>query len=141
MLNSAREAIEKNTHQPLLIAVTMLTSFSDEDMSELGMTFTIEEQVLRLAKLTQAAGLDGIVCSALEVNYLRQKLGKNFKLVTPGIRPKGHGSDDQKRVMTPAEAIEAGSYYLVIGRPVTQAENPLEALLKIEAEISATKGV
>ncbi|MBT7951403.1 MAG: orotidine-5'-phosphate decarboxylase [Gammaproteobacteria bacterium] len=140
MMQSAREAIDKSSHQPLLIAVTILTSLSDQDLIELGITSSVEDQVLRLAELTKSAGLDGIVCSAQEVSRLRMHMGQNFKLITPGIRPAGYASDDQKRVMTPAEAISAGSDYLVIGRPVTQSENPLQALLDIEAEINVPEG-
>lgn len=139
MLQAAREAIDKGSRQPLLIAVTILTSLSDHDLIELGITSSVEEQVLRLAELTKSTGLDGIVCSAQEVRKLRRQLGQNFKLITPGIRPAGSDSDDQKRVMTPAEAMSAGSDYLVIGRPVTQSENPLQALLDIESDINEFK--
>jgi orotidine-5'-phosphate decarboxylase len=137
MLNAAREAIDKNTQQPLLIAVTVLTSLSSSDLSELGIASSIEDQVRRLASLSQSAGLDGVVCSAQEVSTMRKHLAQDFKLVTPGIRPAGSVSDDQKRVMTPAEAITAGSDYLVIGRPITQAVDPLRALMDIEAEIES----
>lgn len=141
MLSSAREAIDQSPHQPLLIAVTVLTSLSSQDLAELGISSSIEEQVIRLARLSQSVGLDGIVCSAQEVNLLRTQMGREFKLITPGIRPAGSASDDQKRVMTPAEAINAGSDYLVIGRPITQAKDPLQALLDIEAEIETVQGL
>lgn len=141
MLSSAREAIDQSPYQPLLIAVTVLTSLSSQDLAELGISASIEEQVIRLASLGQSVGLDGIVCSAREVTILRQQFGQDFKLITPGIRPTGSASDDQKRVMTPAEAINAGSDYLIIGRPITQAEDPLQALLDIEAEIAAVQGL
>jgi orotidine-5'-phosphate decarboxylase len=140
MLESAREAIDKNQNRPLLIAVTVLTSLSSEDLLELGVPSTIEEQVIRLAKLTHSACLDGVVCSAREVKSMRSALGSNFKLVTPGIRPAGSASDDQKRIMTPSDAIQSGSDYLVVGRPITQASDPLRALLEIESEIEAAKG-
>ena len=135
MLESAREAIIKNTHQPLLIGVTVLTSLSAEDLQGIGLETTPEQQVLRLANLSNAAGLDGVVCSAKEITTLRGHLSSDFKLVTPGIRPAGVAQDDQKRVMTPKQAIVAGSDYLVIGRPITQAEDPLQALINIEEEI------
>ncbi len=140
MLNAAREAIDKSTRQPLLVAVTVLTSLSSRDLDEIGMVSSIEEQVRRLASLSQSAGLDGIVCSAQEVSTMRGLMGENFKLVSPGIRPAGSRSDDQKRIMTPAQAIAAGSDYLVIGRPVTQAEDPLQALIDIESEIKSVQG-
>ncbi len=137
MLHSAREAIDKSSHQPWLIAVTVLTSLSAQDLNELGIASSVDEQVGRLARLTQANGLDGIVCSAQEVSFVRRQMGSDFKLVTPGIRPAGSAGDDQKRIMTPAEAITSGSDYLVIGRPITQAKEPMQALLDIEAEIEA----
>jgi len=139
MLNAAREAIDKCSHQPLLVAVTVLTSLSSHDLEEIGIMSSIEEQVKRLASLSQSAGMNGIVCSAREVGTMRGLMGVNFKLVTPGIRPERGRSDDQKRIMTPAEAINAGSDYLVIGRPITQAEDPLQALIDIEAEIEFAK--
>ncbi len=139
MLDSAREALAKHTHRPLLIAVTVLTSLAAEELSDIGIKATPEQQVLRLAALSQAAGLDGVVCSARELTALRRGLdlspAKNFKLVTPGIRPAGAAPDDQRRVLTPGQAIAAGSDYLVIGRPITQAQDPLQALLEIEDEI------
>ncbi len=139
MLNSAREAIDKSNHQPLLIAVTVLTSLTTDDLAELGLVSSAEEQVLRLAGLTQSAGLDGIVCSAHEVSSMRKHMGPDFKLITPGIRPVGSASNDQKRIMTPADAITLGSDYLVIGRPITQAHDPLQTLLDIESEIEMVR--
>lgn len=137
MMSLAREVIEKKPHHPLLIAVTILTSMNQEALAELGIQCSVEEQVVRLAQLTSDAGLDGVVCSAHEVKMLRDNLGEEFKLVTPGIRPSGSNNDDQKRVMTPAQAINAGSDYLVIGRPITQAADPGQALEDISEEISA----
>ncbi len=137
MMLLAREEIEKKAHHPLLIGVTILTSMNQEALTELGIHGSVEEQVLRLAQLTSSAGLDGVVCSAHEVAVLRAKLDKEFKLVTPGIRPGGVNSDDQKRVMTPGQAISVGSDYLVIGRPITQATDPIQALKDISEEISA----
>lgn len=137
MMTLAREEIEKKSHHPLLIGVTILTSMNEETLTELGLQCSVEDQVMRLAQLSKDAGLDGVVCSAQEVKILRSQLGKEFKLVTPGIRPGGSDNDDQKRVMTPGQAIEAGSDYLVIGRPITQAADPIQALKNIEEEIRA----
>jgi orotidine-5'-phosphate decarboxylase len=121
---------------PLLIAVTVLTSMGPEDLAEIGITKTPTEHVLHLASLTKQAGLDGVVCSAMEAESLKQLLGKEFKLVTPGIRPAGANADDQKRIMTPNEAIAVGVDYLVIGRPITKAENPHAVLQEINQSIS-----
>ena len=137
MMSLAREEIEKKSHRPLLIGVTILTSINQQALSELGIQCSVAEQVMRLAQLTSDAGLDGVVCSAHEVKMLRDNLGEEFKLVTPGIRPGGSSNDDQKRVMTPGQAINAGSDYLVIGRPITQAADPAQALTDINEEISA----
>ena len=120
---------------PLLIAVTVLTSMEDLDLLQIGINASPMEQVLRLAHLTQRAGLDGVVCSPQEVEILRNACGEEFKLVTPGIRPTGADFGDQRRVMTPAAAIRAGSDYLVIGRPITKADNPVEVLRSINASI------
>jgi orotidine-5'-phosphate decarboxylase len=135
MMEAAREAVEGAAHKPLLIGVTVLTSMSGEDLAELGLSCTPEEQVLRLARLAQVSGLDGVVCSPLEVVALRETLGREFCLVTPGVRPKGASTDDQQRIMTPEDALQAGSDYLVIGRPITQADDPAEALARINAVI------
>ncbi len=123
--------------QPLLIAVTVLTSMDAHGLRETGINQTPAERVLELAKLTQNSGLAGVVCSAQEAQLLKQQLGSEFILVTPGIRPAFASVGDQKRIMTPAQAIAAGSDYLVIGRPITQAEDPMQALGLIEAEILA----
>ena len=135
MMEAAREAIDKSSHQPLLIAVTVLTSMSEEDLSAIGITRSIDEQVLLLSNLARLSGLDGVVCSAQEASRLSTELGKNFCLVTPGIRPKDSSTDDQKRIMTPSEAIHAGSHYLVIGRPITKAKDPVAVLNSINTEI------
>ncbi len=137
MMSLAREEIEKKSHHPLLIGVTILTSMNEEALRELGYQCSVEEQVMRLAQLASDAGLDGVVCSAQEVKMLRDNLGKEFKLVTPGIRPAGSDNNDQERVMTPGQAINAGSDYLVIGRPITQAVDPVQVLKNIEEEICA----
>ena len=137
MLETACEALDKSTHKPLLIAVTVLTSMTESDLRKIGISNSVDEQVMLLAKLTKSSGLDGVVCSAKEAKYLSSELGKEFCLVTPGIRPVNADSDDQKRIMTPAEAIVAGSHYLVIGRPITKADDPLVALSAINAEINS----
>ena len=136
MMEEAKRILEpygKDT--PLLIAVTVLTSMEDLDLLQIGINASPMEQVLRLAHLTQRAGLDGVVCSPQEVEILRNACGEEFKLVTPGIRPIGADFGDQRRVMTPTAAIRAGSDYLVIGRPITKADNPVEILRSINASI------
>lgn len=140
MIAAAREAIEKSDHKPVLITVTVLTSFAQNDLFETGVNSTIEQQVLRLARLSAEAGADGVVCSALEAPVIRQQIDRPFCLVTPGIRPSGTDANDQVRIMTPAVAIDSGSDYLVIGRPITQAPDPLQALLQIEKEVGEALG-
>jgi orotidine-5'-phosphate decarboxylase len=135
MMEAAREAIAGYNQRPLLIAVTILTSLTDDDLQAVGLQGTAEQNVLRLAQLAEQSGLDGVVCSPMEVLTLREKVSENFKLVTPGIRPTGSSKDDQSRVMTPKTALAAGSNYIVIGRPITQAKNPLAALQAILTEI------
>jgi orotidine-5'-phosphate decarboxylase len=135
MLTAAKEAVMACAHQPLLIAVTILTSFDEAQLHAVGLQGTVQDNVLRLAGLTQQCGLDGVVCSAQEASALRQQLGDGFCLVTPGIRPAQATRDDQQRVMTPLQALQAGSDYLVIGRPITQADDPLLALSTIHASI------
>jgi orotidine-5'-phosphate decarboxylase len=137
MLLAAREGLERAKHTPLLIAVTILTSMDVHDLAAVGLSGTPEENVLRLATLAHLSGLDGVVCSSRETGILRDRLGPDFRLITPGIRPAGSQADDQRRVMTPADAISAGSSYLVIGRPVTQADNPVSVLRTINSELSA----
>lgn len=141
MMQAALEGVSKSIHSPYLIAVTVLTSMNQHNLSEIGIENTVENQVLRLAKLTHTSGLHGVVCSAQEAQMLRSQLGETFCLVTPGIRPKlGNGQvnqDDQSRVVTPADALNNGASYLVIGRPITQADNPLKALEVIAAECLA----
>ena len=136
MLEAAREALPSNESNPKLIAVTVLTSMGAEDLKEIGLSSSPAEQVKHLATLTNDCGLDGVVCSPQEIALLREDLDNSFELITPGIRPQWSATGDQKRIMTPAEAIHAGSNYLVIGRPITQAENPMEALEKIEKELN-----
>jgi orotidine-5'-phosphate decarboxylase len=135
MMDAAREALADLPHPPLLIAVTVLTSMSVEDLGEVGVADSPADQVLRLARLTQACKLDGVVCSAQEATLLRADLGTDFRLVTPGIRPAGADTGDQRRVMTPVEALRAGATDLVIGRPITAASDPLAALQQIRSDI------
>jgi orotidine-5'-phosphate decarboxylase len=136
MMQAAREALVKfGSDKPLLIAVTVLTSMEQADLTELGIQLTPAQQVLKLAALTANSGLDGVVCSAQEAALLKQQFGREFCLVTPGIRPAFSTTDDQKRVMTPSEALDVGVDYLVIGRPVTKAADPLAALQAICHEI------
>jgi orotidine-5'-phosphate decarboxylase len=137
MMAAAREALQKSSHQPLLIAVTILTSMGEEDIHEVGLAGSPADNVKRLAALAQSAGLDGVVCSPQEVAMLRQVVNNEFRLVTPGIRPSWSARGDQTRITTPAEAMALGSSFLVIGRPITGAAEPLEALAKIEQELSA----
>ncbi len=132
MMVEAREILECRTgNVPLLIAVTVLTSMDATDLSGIGIANSPEEQVMRLASLTQRCGLDGVVCSAQEAALMRSKLGNGFCLVTPGIRLDTSPSDDQRRTLTPAAAIMAGSSYLVIGRPITQSVDPTETCKSI----------
>jgi orotidine-5'-phosphate decarboxylase len=135
MMEAARDAIEKAAHKPLLIGVTILTSMGEEDIHEVGLAGTPADNVLRLAALARQSGLDGVVCSPREIAPLRENLGSEFQLVTPGIRPAWAATGDQKRVLTPAEAIAAGASHLVIGRPITGAPSPIEALARIESEL------
>ncbi|ABS08413.1 MULTISPECIES: orotidine-5'-phosphate decarboxylase [Shewanella] len=137
MMEAAKKALlPYGDKAPMLIAVTVLTSMSDDDLKLLGINVPAFEHVQRLAKLTQQAGLDGVVCSAQEATALKSLLGKDFKLVTPGIRPVGSDAGDQHRVMTPPQAIAAGSDYLVIGRPITKAADPLAALQAIHQSLA-----
>lgn len=136
MMEACAEKLANRHDRPLLIAVTILTSMQEDDMKGIGLDCSPLEQVLRLANLSQQSGLDGVVCSSLEVSPLRASLGKDFKLVTPGIRPSFASADDQKRIMTPSEAVQAGSDYLVIGRPITKAAEPMLALSRILDELA-----
>ncbi|MDO8705235.1 MAG: orotidine-5'-phosphate decarboxylase [Sulfuricaulis sp.] len=135
MLQAARAAVDRQTHRPLLVGVTLLTSHDEADLVELGLEKSAAHHVERLAGLAQSAGLDGVVCSPLEASVLRRRYGKKFLLVTPGVRPSGTSVDDQRRTRTPAEAVADGADYLVIGRPITGAPNPLFVLDAINREI------
>jgi len=135
MMAAAREAVGEAADRPRLLAVTVLTSMGAQDLVDIGIGVPAEEAVSRLAQLTMSSGLDGVVCSALEASRLRRERGNDFLLVTPGIRPESELADDQKRVATPRGAIAAGASYLVVGRPITRAADPLSALRSIQAEI------
>ena len=135
MMSAAREAIGSHHDSPLLIGVTLLTSMDQQTFEAIGLQGTIPETVLRLAVMAADNGLDGVVCSAHETAMLKAELGSQFQLVTPGIRPAGSAKGDQHRIMTPAQAIQAGSHYLVIGRPITAAADPMQKLIEIENEL------
>ncbi|WP_203301003.1 orotidine-5'-phosphate decarboxylase [Marinobacter sediminum] len=136
MMTACRERLESyGASRPLLIAVTVLTSMSADDLTGIGITDSPEVQVSRLATLTKNCGLDGVVCSAQEAPKLKAEQGADFQLITPGIRPLTADKGDQQRIMTPTDALKAGSDYLVIGRPITRASDPLAALEAIHAEV------
>lgn len=135
MLDAAREAVAAQSRPPLLIAVTILTSLDATELDEIGFSGTPADNVQRLARLSEQSGLDGVVCSSQEVAMLRSHIRTDFKLITPGIRPAGAQTGDQRRIMTPAAAMAAGSDYLVIGRPITAAVNPADALASILSEL------
>ncbi len=137
MLQAARQAVDQAKHKPLLIGVTLLTSHNDDSLQEIGLERGTETQVKRLASLAQTAGLDGVVCSPREAPGLRQHFGKDFILVTPGVRPANAAADDQERTCTPAQAMAQGADYLVIGRPITRASQPMSVLAAINREIQA----
>jgi len=136
MMQAAKEALEKNSSLTKLIAVTVLTSMDQQDLERLGIKQSPAELALSLAKITSESGLDGIVCSAQEAVSMRKEFSEEFLLVTPGIRPAGSVADDQRRIMTPVDAITAGSSYLVIGRPITKSDKPVDVLMTINSEIS-----
>jgi len=145
MLEAAREAVARTAAElgrprPLLIAVTVLTSLADGDLEAIGLAGPATAAATRLARLAQRAGLDGVVCSAQEAASLRAACGPAFRLVTPGIRPAGSAPDDQSRIVTPEAAVAAGADYLVVGRPITQAPDPLAALAAINASIAHLEG-
>lgn len=140
MLKAAKQALEPfQDKAPLLIAVTVLTSMGESDLHAVGVTRSLEDQVLALAKLTKACHLDGVVCSAQEAAMLKSELGEDFVLVTPGIRPAGSERHDQSRVMTPAQAVVAGVDYLVMGRPIRESKDPVATLSAIADEISTAR--
>ncbi|MEK9807909.1 MAG: orotidine-5'-phosphate decarboxylase [Halieaceae bacterium] len=137
MMVAARDALAKLSNPPKLIAVTVLTSMAPEDLSETGIPASPMERVLLLAELAQQAGMDGVVCSAQEAQQLRARLGPDFDLVTPGIRLPGDNVGDQRRVLSPSDALAAGANYLVVGRPITAASDPAGALEHIRSSIEA----
>ncbi|AFU97735.1 orotidine 5'-phosphate decarboxylase [Simiduia agarivorans SA1 = DSM 21679] len=138
MMQAAHEALKPyGANAPLLIAVTVLTSTEEGELNDIGLDCSINGQVLRLATLAKDCGLDGVVCSAQEAEMLKGAQGPEFQLVTPGIRPASATADDQRRIMTPSQALKAGVDYMVIGRPITQAEDPQQALNEILKECGA----
>lgn len=135
---AARESAEQlGIERPKLLAITVLTSFDDEAWTSIGGQLPISDQVIRLAKLAKESGMDGVVCSALEAKMIREACGPNFLIVTPGIRPSFSATNDQKRIATPASALADGASRLVIGRPITQAANPQEAVRLIIEEMES----
>ena len=137
MLKAAAEAAAQSASKPMVLAVTVLTSLSDADLSELGVAGSVATQVLRLGAIARNAGCLGLVASALEARELRLELGNDFAIVTPGVRPAGTAVGDQARVLTPAEAIAAGATYLVVGRPILAAPDPSDAAGRIVQEIES----
>ena len=140
MLKAAAEAAAQSPAQPVVLAVTVLTSLSDADLAELGISGSVQTQVLRLGSLARAAGCGGLVASAKEAAQLRRELGQDFAIVTPGVRPSGTAAGDQARVLTPKEAIAAGATYLVVGRPILEAASPAQAAAAIVSEIGEAVG-
>ena len=141
MMNAAREAIESAPRKPKLIAVTVLTSMAERDLREVGIDASLPDEVMRLAMLAGDCGLDGVVCSAHEAAAIRDRLGSDFLRVTPGIRLPEDSAGDQKRVMTPQVAIQSGASYVVIGRSVTHAADPLAVLARINHEIAVAEAL
>ncbi len=136
MMSACVDKLQTYRTKPLLIGVTVLTSMQQSDLVQVGVGLPLDQHVSNLASLCKDAGLDGVVCSSHEVKALKSELGESFKLVTPGIRPSFSVTGDQKRIMTPKQALLEGSDYLVIGRPITQADDPMEALHMIAKEIA-----
>jgi orotidine-5'-phosphate decarboxylase len=137
---AAEEAAKIGIDVPLILGVTVLTSLDDSDLNDVGISDTTLDQVKRLAALSQECGLDGVVCSAAEIEALRGTCGPEFKLLTPGIRPEWAAAGDQKRIVTPGDAIKRGADYLVIGRPIYGSDEPAEAARRIAAEIVEALG-
>jgi orotidine-5'-phosphate decarboxylase len=140
MMTAARDAVPRAEGSPKLIAVTVLTSLDVADLAQIGVDAEPVEQVVRLATLAQDSGMDGVVCSPADLGRLRKRVRSEFLTVTPGVRPAGATVGDQKRVSTPAAAVAAGASYLVIGRPITAAADPMDALLAIQAEVERQTG-
>ena len=138
-VEAAHEASQEgNTTRPLLMGVTVLTSLKDQQLKEIGMTRNAAEQVLHLARIARKAGLDGVVCSPLEIELIKKEFGSDLLIITPGIRPAWAAAQDQKRIMTPSQAVEKGADYLVIGRPIIAAPSPQAAFKKIKQELHRT---
>lgn len=137
-VEAAHEASQGNTTKPLLMGVTVLTSLKDQQLKEIGMTLNAAGQVLHLARIARRAGLDGVVCSPLEIELIKKEFGNDLLIVTPGIRPDWAAAQDQKRIMTPSQAVEKGADYLVIGRPIIAASSPQAAFEKIRQELNST---
>jgi len=132
-------ADETGSPAPIILAVTVLTSMAETDLAEIGIHEPVEQVVVRLARLAQTAGADGVVASPREIRLIKEACGPDFVVVTPGIRPATASQDDQKRTLTPAQAVQAGADFMVIGRPITQAPDPRAAALAITAELEAVK--
>ena len=139
MLKAAADAAAQSPSKPMILAVTVLTSMSDEDLQEIGVSGTALSQVLRLGALARRAGCGGLVASAKEAGELRRELGEGFAIVTPGVRPAGAAIGDQARVLTPTDAIEAGATHLVVGRPIIEAPDPAKAAASIVEEIGTAE--
>ena len=137
MMNAAAEAIANKNNKPILIAVTVLTSMEQSDLAGIGLDISPRQQVERLAKLSKQSGMDGVVSSAQEIELIKDMCGKDFLTITPGIRPVGSAAGDQRRIMTPKQAVNVGGDFLVIGRPITQSVNPKEACLDIINSLQA----
>jgi orotidine-5'-phosphate decarboxylase len=137
---AAEQSDKQGTPRPLLVGVTVLTSLKDESLIQIGMSIPTGSQVLRLARLAAGSGMDGVVSSPQEIELLRQEMGRSFLIVTPGIRPEWASANDQKRIMTPGQAWDKGADYLVIGRPITQADSPAKAFDRIIDELDSAPG-
>ncbi len=135
MLSGAAQAAQKTSPKPIVLGVTVLTSMADQDLREIGVQGTVKEEVEKLALLVQQCGLDGVVASGQEIELIRKTAGKNFLIVTPGVRPSWAAHGDQKRIITPKEAIQKGADFVVVGRPITQDKSPQEAAEKIIKEM------
>jgi len=136
VMKAAREAAGTKKNRPALLGVTVLTSFEERTLREIGMEGSLGSRVVALARLAKTAGLDGVVCSAHEAPAVRREFGPDFKILVPGVRPAAAATNDQSRIATPGDAVRAGADYLVVGRPITAATNPRAAALEIVAEIA-----
>jgi orotidine-5'-phosphate decarboxylase len=139
MMRAAHEAAGTKKNRPALLAVTVLTSFDEPTLREIGMEGSLGSRVVALARLAKAAGMDGVVCSALEAPAVRRELGPDFKILVPGVRPASAATNDQSRIATPGDAVRAGADYLVVGRPITAAADPRAAALQIVEEIAGAE--